>query len=158
MSKYKVDLNTILKKIDSKDRKYYQSLSSEEKKSVSAIVLMRFISSSNKPYSDYSLIAVNDMANKHFYEMKDHPELQYLLLTAASSGLPTRHNWIAGSKKNNIEPLYNLISKFWPQSNRMEKDIILSKFDANSFSDFVDGCGIDQEEAKKVKKLFKSRI
>lgn len=83
MSKYKLDLNTVLSRIDTKDRKWFASLSAEERKSFAGIVMLRYMSSGAGAYGDYCLLASNE-ANKHFHEMWEHPELQYLLLTATS--------------------------------------------------------------------------
>ena len=157
MSKYKLDLATVLNAIDRKDRKFFANLSAEEKKAFGAIVMMRFTSSAVRGMEDFALIATNEVANKHFFELYEHPELQYLLLTAASSGRNTRHPWIAGAKQPGGVLLANFISRFWPEANRMEREAILNQFDQKSFAVFVDGSGVDKEEAKKIKQSFKAR-
>lgn len=158
MSKYKLSLDTVLSHVNRKDRNFFSKLSTEEKKAFAGVVMMRFISSAPSPYADYNLVAVNEIANQHFYEMWEHPELQYLMLTASVSGDPMRHSWIPNAKKSAGNAiLADFISHFWPGTNRLEREIVLSNFDQKSFDEFVDGSGVEQEEAKKLKKSFKAR-
>ena len=156
MSKYKLNLDSVLSNIDVKDRTYFDGLTAEEKKSFAGIVMLRFMSSASGAYADFSLIAANEV-NAHFHEMYEQPDLQYLLLTAAASGDRIKHQWIAGAKKPGAAILTTFISRFWPEANRMERELVLSKFDQKSFAEFVDGCGVDQEEAKKLKQSFNAR-
>ncbi len=158
MSKYKIDLGEVLSSIDLKKRDYYASLSEEERKSFSGIVMLRFLSNSSSD-ADYSLLMTNEVANPYFYEMWEHPELQYLLLTAAASGKKKQHKWIANTKGKNLEQLWLFVEKFWGSGlSGIERDIILNSFSGSEFNEFVDGSGINAEDAKKIKQLYKNRI
>ena len=158
MPKHKIDLSELLTSIDLKKRDYYSKLSDEEKKSFSGIVMLRFMSSSTND-ADYSLIMTNEVANPYFYEMWEHPELQYLLLTASSSGKKRMHKWIANTKSLNSELLYKFIENFWGSGiSDIERNIILNSFTESDFNEFVDGSGTGAEEAKKIKQQYKNRV
>jgi hypothetical protein len=47
-------------------------------------------------YGDWYVMAVNQRANVRFFEMYEHPELQWKLLAANGIGQTARHNWVKG--------------------------------------------------------------
>lgn len=155
MSKHKLDLfKTVLPNMDRHNHDLYRDLSPEEKKDFQGVVAMRFLSAAPSPYADWYLIAVNHYANQHFFDIYQHPELQYKLLAACGVGERVNHSWIGTAKKPSVTALVDFISRYWPNANRMEIDVILSKFDKDTFSDFVNGTGLDPDDAKKIKKSF----
>ncbi len=158
MTKYKLDLfKVLLPTMDRHKLDAYRDFTAEEKKGFAGVVALRGLSNASEPYGDWYLIATNQIANDHFFDIADHPELQYKLLASCGMGSPVRHEWVGGAKKGSLSALRDYISRFWPHANTMEIDIILSKFTQESFSEFVDGSGVDTEEAKKLKDSFKNR-
>jgi hypothetical protein len=87
---------------DKKDRKFYDSLTPEEKKKFSNFLMIRYGSSvqGSQDLQEFYLIATNERLNKHFFAINRHPKLQWLCATTVSPGMGTfRHNWIAPKKK-----------------------------------------------------------
>ncbi len=147
----------VLPNLDRHNLDYFSTLDEDEQKSFGGIVAMRFMSCAAGDFADWYLISTNQRANPHFYEMYRHPELQWKLLASNGHGAPVRHSWIGNVKKPNTALLSGFIMRYWPQANTMEVETILRQFTAESFSDFVDGTGVDKEEAKRVKDSFKAR-
>lgn len=153
----KLDLfNTVLPNMDRHNHDLYTNLPPDEKKEFQGVVAMRFLSSAPEPYADWYLMAVNHYANMHFYDLYQHPDLQYRLLASCGMGEKVRHPWIGNAKNPSVVALRDFISRYWPQTNKMEADVILSKFDNDTFSDFVDGTGLDKDDAKRIKQSFKA--
>ena len=87
---------------DRKNRKFYDSLTDEEKKKFSNFLMIRYGSSVNgsADLQHFYLIATNERLNKHFFAINRHPKLQWLCATTVSPDLGSmRHNWIAPKKK-----------------------------------------------------------
>jgi hypothetical protein len=87
---------------DRKDRKFYDSLTDEEKKKFSNFLMIRYGSSvtGGRELQEFYLIATNERLNKHFFAVNRHPKLQWLMATSVSPDMGTfRHNWIAPKKK-----------------------------------------------------------
>lgn len=158
MPKHKLDLfRELLPALDRHDLDYYSGLDSDQKKGFAGVVAMRAMSQARGPMADWYLVATNERANVHFFEMYEHPELQYKLLASNGTGRRTSHEWIGGAKKVSEAALHDFILRYWPYANSMEVETILRQFDKKSFSDFVDGTGLDNDDAKRIKKSFEAR-
>jgi hypothetical protein len=131
-AKPKLEINRVLAAIDAKDRNFYDTLTDEELKGFSPFLAIRYASSvdhSMPEVCEYVLEAANRRANPHFFDFKDHPKLQWLLLTTTSMGLgPMRHSWIKplGGKKTSNDRAREFLSREFPGVNRDELDILLA--------------------------------
>ena len=87
---------------DRKDRKFYDSLTDDERKKFSNFLMIRYGSSvvGSRDLQEFYLIACNERLNKHFFTINRHPKLQWLCATTVSPGIGTqRHQWIPPKKK-----------------------------------------------------------
>ena len=98
----KLSIQNEMTQFDQKNRKFYDSLSDEEKKKFSNYLMIRWGSAiqGDPELQGYYLQSCNHYLNKRFFEINRHPKLQWLCATAVSPGLGThRHQWIAPKKK-----------------------------------------------------------
>ena len=98
----KLSINNEMAVFDCKDREFYNSLTSEERKKFSNFLMIRYGSSvqGSRDLQEFYLISTNERLNKHFFNINRHPKLQWLCATTVSPGLGTqRHQWIAPKKK-----------------------------------------------------------
>jgi hypothetical protein len=158
LSKHKLDMfKEVLPNLDQHNLDYYSTLDDDQKKSFAAVVALRFMSCAPGKYADWYLIATNERANVHLHDIHRHPELQWKLLASNGHGGVVRHQWVGNAKKPGDAILYDFILRYWPQANNMEVETILGQFSPETFADFVDGTGIENEEAKRLKKSFEAR-
>lgn len=99
-----VDLFALLAAIDKKDYGYYSRLNDTQQKKVSLYILLKWISSVRGKGSvqQYYLYSVNYHANTYFFDpaIIKHPELQWMMLCAASPGMGSvRHEYIPQIKE-----------------------------------------------------------
>lgn len=98
----KLSISNEMSEFDRKNRKFYDSLTPEEKKKFSNFLMIRYGSSvqGSQDLQEFYLIATNERLNKHFFTINRHPKLQWLCATTVSPDMGTqRHNWIAPKKK-----------------------------------------------------------
>jgi hypothetical protein len=158
LSKHKLDMfKDVLPNLDRHNLDHFETFDDDQKKGFAAVVAMRWMSCAPGHFADWYLIATNERANMHFYEMHKHPELQWKLLASNGTGQAARHQWIGNAKKPSTAALTDYIMQYWPHANTMEVETVLRQFTKESFSDFVDGTGIDAEEGKRLKKSFDAR-
>lgn len=97
------DLFKALDAIDNKNYNWYAELSEEQKKKFTAYMLTHWTSAIKKtgPVAAYYLMSVNEKANQYLFNEKiqANPELQWLMLCAASPGMGKQfHQWIPNIK------------------------------------------------------------
>jgi hypothetical protein len=99
----KLCIQNEMSQLDLKNRKFWDSLTEEERKKFSTFLMIRWGSSVVGPreLQEYYLVATNQRLNKHFFDLSRHPKLQWLLATTVSPNMGThRHQWIAPKKKD----------------------------------------------------------
>ena len=100
----KLSIANEMAQFDSKNRKFFDELSEEERKKFSPFLMIRYGSSvsGSKDLQEFYLIATNERLNKQFFAVNttQHKKLQWLMATTVSPGLGNfRHNWISPKKK-----------------------------------------------------------
>ena len=100
----KLSIGNEMAQFDSKNRKFFDELTDEERKKFSPFLMIRYGSSvsGNRDLQEFYLIATNERLNKKFFAVNtaQHKKLQWLMATTVSPGLGNfRHNWIAPRKK-----------------------------------------------------------
>jgi hypothetical protein len=102
------DLFKAIDAIDSKNYDWFSRLTDEQKKKFVPYMVCHWTSSVKKsgPVGAYYLMSVDANANKYLFDehVKDHPELQWLMLCSASPGIGNqKHAWIPHMKPKVIE-------------------------------------------------------
>ena len=98
----KLNIANEMRAFDTKDRNFYNDLTEEERKKFSNYLMIRWGSSvqGSAELQQYYLLSCNENLNKHFFDLSQHPELQWLSATTVSPGLGTfRHDWIKQKKR-----------------------------------------------------------
>lgn len=91
--------------LDSKNRDFYNSLSEEEQKKFSVYLMLRWGScvESSPEIEAYYLLSTNQNLNMHFFDISNHPNLQWLCASSISPGIGNmKHTWISHKKKSNV--------------------------------------------------------
>lgn len=152
--KEKLPLKQQLDALDYKKRKWYDSLSDEDKKQVSPWVLMRFLSSSggSREFQEYFLEMTNDVVNVHFNTVRHHPDLQVGLMQAVGLKQSIGHPWIAPGKRGQQSKLHTIVSELHPNLNDDEVDLFVREQSKDDMIDMLDQLGYEKKEIKKLLK------
>lgn len=150
-----IKLNDVLPAVDRKDRNWWNKLNSAQRSKFPAWLYMRYAASAegNPDISRYYLMAVNEAVNKRFNTIKNHPQLQYLLMTAASPGIGTvKHKWIAPAKRGKADKRTKLLSKIFPNANDDELEILSKINDEKDIVAYLESMGWQDKEIKAATK------
>ncbi len=152
MAAPKLDIFETLKAIDGHNFDYLSQKSEEERKGFTPLVVMRWAASTtDRKLSDYQIVAINERVNNHFWELSDHPELQFKLMASCGTGRVLSHKWIGMAKSGKkTDALTLFLEDVWPDANELEIQIILDQFDIDSLTGFLISCGLDDKEEKAI--------
>lgn len=103
MTDNKLTIQNEMRAIDTKDRFFYDSLTEEEVKKFSIFLMIRWSSAVHgiPEMQEYYLHATNQRLNKNFFDLYDHPKLQWLCATTISPDMGLQnHKWIGNKKKD----------------------------------------------------------
>lgn len=161
--KYGLELSKVLVELDRGNKEFYNNLTPDEKKSYTPLILMRYMSclgdqSQNK---EYAIVATNDIVNVGFWQLSKYPDLQHLLLCAASLGTKQYHQWIpAKGKKSKYAAIDEVFMEIYPGVNTVELEILRDSHDKDSFKQLLIDAGKSDREIKQLmedwKKLAKN--
>lgn len=150
-----IKLADVLPAVDRKDRAWWDTLNPLQKQKFPAWLYMRYTSSvkGNADFARYYLMAVNESVNKRFNAIKEHPKLQYLLMTAASPGMGTqRHEFVKPIKRGKADKKSKLLAKLHPNANDQELEILAQINDDMDIIRELEDRGWTQKDIKAAMK------
>ena len=149
MADHKVDIFNLLDKVSRGDKNVWNSYSPEEQKTISPLIIMRWLSGTS---SARQIVYLNVLVNHLVFTLGKHPDLLMKLMACCTDKRPSRYQWIGqkkgeSGKKRTIE----VIQQFYNYSAREAKTVIhlLSKDDIISKAEAL---GWEKEEITKLKK------
>lgn len=120
-----VDVKSVMSALDRKDREFYTHQNENEQKSISMWLMMRYASSAQGSAAPHYLIMINELVNKNFQDLSKHPELQWLLMTAAGTGRSQYHPYLKPPKsQRKRDPVSTLIQRIYPDIKSDEIDLL----------------------------------
>lgn len=151
--KYKVSISDTLKAFDKKDRQYYERMTEEQKKEFrnSHFMALRYISSATgRGMSEHHIFYVNELVNQYFSDMKEHPELRWLLMTVCGTGKLQNHQFIKmPSTRKKKSKAVELVAEIFPHLKRDELDLYCALNDKSALKELAKQYGYTDEEIKK---------
>jgi hypothetical protein len=120
-----VDVKSVMAALDRKDREFYTHQTDSEQKSISMWLMMRYASSAQGHTAPHYLIMINELVNKNFQDVSKHPELQWLLMTAAGTGKTQFHPYLKPPKsQRKRDRISDLIQRVYPSIKSDEIDLL----------------------------------
>lgn len=123
----KLNIANEMRAFDSKDRMFYDELSDEERKKFSNYLMIRWGSSvqGSTELQQYYLMSCNENLNKNFFDISQHPKLQWLSATTVSPGLGNfRHDWIKAKKRESNNKTVKFLKNFYPNYKDDELELL----------------------------------
>jgi len=149
----KLNIKEEMRAIDAKDRRWYNSLTEEEKSKLGIWLLMRYTSNAGeKMFQEHYLEWTNEVVNVHFNKLRKHPQLQWQLLQLVGLGKPTYHPWIAPGKAGKKNKLQKWVEENYPHLNDDEVDIFISVRSKEDFIELFEEYGLDKKQIKDILK------
>lgn len=146
---FALDIFSILGKLNKGDLTVWESLSEEERKGFSPLIISRWMSGTSDPLQ---IILLNEFVNKHIFKLdKDHPELMCKLLACCGTG-SKRNVWIADSKKHKSSSMALEIIKEYYDYTTHEALSELPLLSNDDIIELAESLGYQTDEIKKLKK------
>jgi len=123
----KLNIANEMRAFDSKDRRFYADLTDEERKKFSNFLMIRWGSSvqGSSDLQAYYLMSCNENLNKNFFDLSQHPELQWLSATTVSPGLGNfTHDWIKQKKRESNNKTVKFLRNFYPDYRDDELELL----------------------------------
>lgn len=149
----KIPLKTMLGAIDRNDFDFYSSMTDDQRKDFSPWLAMRYASSGNKGYDAiHYLLMVNDLVNRDFSSLKEHPELQWKLMATCGTGSNCFHPWIAPGKRKKKDKLADALRKVYPTLRKSELELLCKINSKDDLKQMMADRGLSNDEIKEVLK------
>lgn len=150
MKERSLDIFVLLSEIDKKKYFIWDSLSNDQQKELSPIVVMRWMAGIT---DERQIIMLNEIVNVSIFNLASHKDLLLKLFAICSSGGKRRYSWInyklTNSKKNKMS--VELISNFYKMSIKDAEDT-LRLFSHDEIIELAEISGFQKDELKALKK------
>jgi len=147
-----LDIKRELKAVDTKDYKFYDNLTEEEKKSFSPFILMRYTASVQGDYDVQShfLEMTNECVNKNHWELsKNHKALLWKLFAVTGVGVPAYHPYLAAGKKEKANKIEKLLCEIYPAMKLEDIKVMASLMGKDDINELFDKMGFDKKQRKE---------
>lgn len=146
-----------MKAIDTKDRKWYDSLDDEDTAKYNKAIWtqQRYVSSIKHDITDFEehyLEWTNELVNVHHNALRGHPQLQFQLMQVVGLGKSMFHQWINPPKGMTKNKLATIIGELYPLYNDDEIDLFIANNSQEELSDILEDLGYDKKDIKKILK------
>jgi|TARA_B110000971_G_C20033920_1_gene513092 hypothetical protein len=146
-----IPLKDIMAALDKRDRGFYNRLSPEQKKAFSAWMMMRYASSVQGKDAAHYIYMTNELVNKDFSEVSKHPELQWLLLSAAGVGKIQFHPYLKPpNSKKKKDKVRTMLSEIYPHMKHDEIEILFTINTKDELKEFAKDHGHDDKSIKDI--------
>lgn len=154
---YKLDLfKDVLPNLSRKNEKYYKTLTEEQAKEISPVVLMRWLSGTGDARQVYFL---NELVNPFVFNLGKHKELLVDLLTLCTSGREQRYKFNkVKSKKTSKTPKSVEVIKDFFSYNTIDALEVMPMISNEDILSFAEQLGRQPPEISAIKKELKSRL
>jgi hypothetical protein len=124
----KLNIGYEMTQLDRKNRNFYDELTDEERKKFSTYLMVRWSSSvqADGDIQAYYVMSCNENLNTNFFDLSQHPKLQWLCATTVSPGIGTfRHQWISPKKKEGSDAkISKALRALFPDLKEDEIDVL----------------------------------
>lgn len=150
----KLDIKNEMRVLDTRDRKWWDTLTEEEKTKFGKAMWtqMRWASSVKGKNAAQYLMLVNEFTNVHFNILRNHPRLQHQLLQLAGVGSTQFHEWIAPPRRGEKNKLTEWLTTQYPELNNQEIELLAQTNDTQVWVDMLESQGYSKKEIKDILK------
>jgi len=150
----KLSLNNELKQLDHKNRDFYDELDDTEKKKFSTYLMMKYSANveGDPDLQEWYLRASNERVNKNFFDLGQHPKLQWLLCTSVSPNMGShRHYWLSNKKVDipKKTKVIKFLTKLYPYMKEDEIHLLSQINDDADILELAQKLGLSDQEIKK---------
>lgn len=147
MSQQRVDIFSILNKLQNKDRAVI-----DQPDQAAPFLLQRWLSGVD---DELQILLINDVANPHVFSLSEHPRLVQSLLLASTSGYNNRCRWIKSKQsKDSNKLVIQAISRFYNVTTKDAK-LYAKWLTTDQIIEAASFVGMQLDEIKQLKKLLK---
>lgn len=147
---FKLDIFKLLGQINSpQSGDIYKTLTDDEKKGFSPLVVMRWLSGTSDAGQ---IVALNQFANTSVIPLAKHPHLLMLTLQACCSKRNGRNNWLgikSGTKKTQLRN--QVMMEYYEWSSNEMRDCFVFPSD-DEIIEMAEDLGWQKDEVAKLKK------
>jgi hypothetical protein len=130
---------------DRKNRDFYDSLDTDERKKFSNYLMIRWGSSvqGSRELQEFYVISTNERLNKHFFTVNKHPKLQWLMATSVSPGMGSlKHQWISPKKKEaGSNEVKKTLMKLYPNMKMSDIELLASMTTSKELRELIKDYG-----------------
>lgn len=147
--------NELMPLLSKGDPSLINDMTDEQVKSVATFVALKMMSGGKGNSAEYSILAVNEVANKGWWEYKDHPRLQLMLLCLCAT--PGKWKYFPGNLKSDNK-VFKYIRTCYPHFKDDEINMVIELSTKDDLIQLAQDFGMQDKEMKQWKKDLKAVI
>lgn len=145
----KLSLASEMAALDNKNRGFYDSLDPDELKKFSLFLMMKYSSNVEgiPELQEWYLRAHNERVNRYFFQLNNHPKLQWLLCTTVSPNMGRqRHYWLKSARKQT--KVLKFLENIYPHLSDTELELMAEINTSDQIKQYARALGWDDKRIR----------
>lgn len=142
----------VLPAVDRRNMDFWNKITDDQKKEFSPWLIQRWVSSSDgsTDIQEYFIQAINERVNINMKELKNHPELSWMLLASCGIRRAYRRSWIGVSKGVKKDKIMIFLQELYPTAGEQELELIRSINDEAELHYLAESMNLNKSEIKEI--------
>jgi hypothetical protein len=142
----------VLPAVDRRNMDFWNKMTDEQKKEFSPWLIQRWVSSSDGSdgVQEYFIQAINERVNINMKELKNHPELSWMLLASCGIRKAYRRAWIGASKGVKKDKISDFIAELYPSAGEQEIELMRIINNEEELKQVAEQMNLNRSEIKEV--------
>jgi hypothetical protein len=145
----KLDIFKVLKELDNKNSKFFDSLTDDEQKSLQPLIVMRWLSGTT---SKQQVMLINELLNKYIFSFSKHKKILWDIMTICTAGRHQNYSWIKKQAGGSSYPIsVKVIQQYFNYNTKTAIDT-LPLLNHSDMLDMADEMGWQDDDLNKLRK------
>lgn len=149
MSAKFLDIKSMMRAVDSRDKTWYDRLSDEDKKLYSPYMTMKWtaaVEHKERAIQEFYIEEVNENVNKHLWTLsKNHKSLLWRLTAMCGSTFQMFHKWFYPKKtKTSEKSKMKELQIMFPTTKQQDLDVLDATLSTKQFNDLKQQYGLEK--------------
>jgi hypothetical protein len=142
----------VLPAVDRRNMDFWNKMTDEQKKEFSPWLIQRWVSSvdGSPEVQEYFIQAINERVNINMKELKNHPELSWMLLASCGIRKAYRRSWIGASKGIKKDKISDFIAELYPSAGEQEIELMRVINNEEELKQVAEQMNLNRSEIKEV--------
>lgn len=157
---YAINIHNLLEELDRRNFHLYEELEGDDDlkveidKALGYILPLWMSGAINDADHEEAILRFDEFCNPGWFQLREHPKVQMLLLAAAGRGRPMRHKFFGTRNAKSYSRITDLLRMVYPEMRKEDVKVWVLKHNEDEFAALLPRLGVQGGDVKDILKEY----